>query len=53
LGYVPEILHFCESIMSGRPPQKGTLEESLEIVKLFEAYRTTPPATIATINQAG
>lgn len=50
LGYVPEILHFCDSLISGNPPQKGTLEASLEIMKLFEAYRNIPPATIATIN---
>ncbi|NOU68879.1 gfo/Idh/MocA family oxidoreductase [Paenibacillus sp. LMG 31461] len=51
LGYVPEVLHFCESILSGQPPQKGTLEASLEISKLFEAYRTTPEDTLATINE--
>ena len=52
LGYVPEVLHFCESILSGQPPRKGTLEESLEIMKLFEAYRTTPPGVVTTINLA-
>jgi predicted dehydrogenase len=51
LGYVPEVLHFCESILAGQPPQKGTLEESLEIVKLFEAYRNTPEGTAAVINE--
>lgn len=51
LGYVPEVLHFCESILEGRPPQKGTLEESLEIMKLFEAYRHTPEGTTAVINE--
>lgn len=51
LGYVPEVLHFCQSVLSGTAPTKGTLEESLEIVKLFEMYRTTPPNTVATINQ--
>ncbi|WP_222429942.1 Gfo/Idh/MocA family protein [Paenibacillus cremeus] len=51
LGYVPEVLHFCESILAGQPPQKGTLEESLEIAKLFEAYRTTPEGTKAVINE--
>lgn len=52
LGYVPEIVHFCQSVLSGTPPTKGTLEESLEIAKLFEMYRTTPAGTTATINQA-
>jgi predicted dehydrogenase len=50
LGYVPEVLHFCESILAERPPRKGTLEESLEIVKLFEAYNRTPPGEVAAIN---
>ncbi|RAP74330.1 Gfo/Idh/MocA family protein [Paenibacillus montanisoli] len=50
LGYVPEVLHFCESILAGRPPQKGTLEDSLEIMKLFEAYRSTPEGEKAVIN---
>lgn len=50
LGYVPEVLHFCESVLSGTPPQKGTLQESLEITKLFEFYRTTPAATVASLD---
>ncbi|WP_100010008.1 Gfo/Idh/MocA family protein [Lentibacillus sediminis] len=50
LGYVPEVLHFCEHILSNQPPKKGTLEESLEIIKLFEAYRYTPSGKIAAIN---
>lgn len=53
LGYVPEVLHFCQSVLAGRAPEKGTLEASLEIIKLFEAYRTTPPATVVMINQPG
>lgn len=39
LGYVPEILHFCESVQRGTPPQKGTLTDSLDIMRLYEAYR--------------
>ncbi|TDF98084.1 Gfo/Idh/MocA family protein [Paenibacillus piri] len=50
LGYVPEVLHFCESILNGQPPQKGTLEESLEIAKLFEAYRYSPEGSPIVIN---
>ena len=46
LGYVPEILHFCESIQTGEPPQKGTLADSLGIMRLFEAYRSTPSGTV-------
>ena len=52
LGYVPEVLHFCESVLAGTPPTKGTLEEVLEIAKLFDFYRTVPAGTVATINPA-
>lgn len=51
LGYVQEVLHFCESVLAGTPPTKGTLEQSLEIAKLFEAYCTTEPGMEAFINQ--
>jgi predicted dehydrogenase len=50
LGYAPEVIHFCESILTGRPPEKGTLKDSLEIAKLFEAYRDNPPGTLVTLN---
>ena len=46
LGYVPEILHFCESVRTGTPPWKGTLDDALAIMLLFEAYRTVPPGTV-------
>lgn len=39
MGYVPEVLHFCESVIENKPPVKGSLEASLQISKLFEAYR--------------
>ncbi|GHO87513.1 Gfo/Idh/MocA family protein [Dictyobacter formicarum] len=50
LGYVPEVLHFCESVLAGRAPEKGTLEQSLEIMKLFEAYRNTPAGEMAIVD---
>lgn len=50
LGYVQEVLHFCESVKANRPPTKGTLAASLEIAKMFEAYRTTPAGVRTTIN---
>ena len=39
LGYVPEILHFCESVLSDRPISKGTLADVRGIVELYELYR--------------
>lgn len=50
LGYVPEVLHFCECVLAGRAPEKGTLEDALEIMKLFEAYRKTPAGEMALVN---
>jgi predicted dehydrogenase len=50
LGYVQEVLHFCESVLTGTPPSKGTLEQSLEIAKLFEAYCTTEAGVETFIN---
>lgn len=46
LGYVPEILHFCDSVLRETPPQKGTLADSLEIMRLYEAYRRGEPGTV-------
>jgi hypothetical protein len=51
LGYVPEILYFCESVLNGQPPRKGDFTDSLEILKLFEGYRNTPPGTAAVLNR--
>ncbi|WP_163506944.1 Gfo/Idh/MocA family protein [Fodinicola acaciae] len=39
LGYVPELQHFCDAVRDGRPPEKGTLADSLAIMRLFDAYR--------------
>ncbi|WP_407272919.1 Gfo/Idh/MocA family protein [Radiobacillus sp. PE A8.2] len=51
LGYVQEVLHFCEAILEEKPLEKGTLQESLEILKLFEAYCTAEQGTLTTINE--
>ena len=42
LGYVPEILHFCDSVLAGTPPTKGTLQDAARIMALFEAFQRTP-----------
>lgn len=49
LGYVPEVLHFCDSVTNDRPPEKGTLSDSLEIMKLYELYRDLPAGVAGTI----
>lgn len=45
LGYVPELLHFCESVETGAAPTRGTLDDAAEVMRLFEAFRTAPEGT--------
>ena len=40
LGYAQEIRHFCQCVLDGRLPDRGTLDQVVEIMKLFEAYRS-------------
>lgn len=49
LGYVQEVVHFCTSVLSGRSPTKGTLDDALAIMRVFEAYQQTPPGTTVTL----
>lgn len=42
LGYVPEVLHFCDSVLADKPLEKGTLADVRRIVGLYELYRRTP-----------
>jgi predicted dehydrogenase len=51
LGYAPEVIHFCESLLAGRAPELGTLEDSLEIMKLYEALLTTEPGHAVIVNE--
>ncbi|WP_105385448.1 Gfo/Idh/MocA family protein [Neorhizobium alkalisoli] len=49
LGYVPEILHLTDAILSGGEITKGTLGVAREIMKLFEFYRHTDAGVVATL----
>ena len=49
LGYVQEVVHFCTSVQSGEPPAKGTLDDALAIMHVFEAYQRTPAGTTVTL----
>lgn len=49
LGYVPEVLHFCEAVIENRPLTKGTLDAALEIMKLFDFYRHTEAGVSAQV----
>ncbi len=50
LGYVPEVLHFCDAVLGGKQITKGTLSEAIEIMKLYDFYRTTDAGVSQTIN---
>lgn len=39
LGYAQETAHFAECIQNGTTPEKAHLQDTLEIAKLFEAFR--------------
>lgn len=39
LGYAPEIIHFTTRLLEGQGPEKGTLDDALEILRIYEAYR--------------
>jgi predicted dehydrogenase len=43
LGYAQEVQHFCDCVLEGRQPERGTLAQSLAIMKLYEAYRRAEP----------
>jgi predicted dehydrogenase len=42
LGYYNEIFHFCQQVLAGKPVTGGTLEQVLEIIRMFDAIRTHP-----------
>ncbi len=49
LGYVPEVLHFCEAVLDNKPLGKGTLDAAIEIMKLFDFYSHTKQGVSANI----
>lgn len=49
LGYLPEVLHFCEAVLADRPITKGTLATALEIMKLFDVYASAQHGVAVTI----
>lgn len=52
LGYVPEILHFCQAVQTGKQLTLGTLDQVDLIMALYEAYQDLPAGTVGQINPA-
>jgi hypothetical protein len=39
LGYAHEVIHFTSHLLEGKPPELGTLDDALELLKIYEAYQ--------------
>jgi predicted dehydrogenase len=39
LGYAPEVRHFTSRLLEGKGPEIGTLNDALELLKIYEAYQ--------------
>jgi predicted dehydrogenase len=39
LGYAPEVVSFTTRLLEGKGPERGTLDDALEILLIYEAYR--------------
>jgi predicted dehydrogenase len=46
LGYAGEIIDFCECILRGEKPAVAGLEDALEIMRVYEAYRQPDGAVV-------
>ncbi len=38
LGYAPEVIHFTTRLLEKKGPEYGTLDDALELMKIYEAY---------------
>jgi predicted dehydrogenase len=47
LGYYGEVNEFARSVLDGRPPAKGTLEQAWQATRIFEAFAEGPRRVIA------
>jgi hypothetical protein len=45
-GYAPSILAFVRAALGGPPLVRGTLEDALEVLHVFEALRNGPQGTV-------
>lgn len=46
LGYYGEVNEFARSVLDGRPPAKGTLEQAWQATRIFEAFAEGPKRVI-------
>jgi predicted dehydrogenase len=46
LGYYDEVAEFARSVLDGRPPARGTLDQARQVTRLMEAFADGPGTTI-------
>jgi predicted dehydrogenase len=39
LGYAPQVISFTTRLLEGKGPERGTLNDALEMMKIYEAYQ--------------
>ncbi len=47
LGYYNEVEEFAQSVLQGRPPANGTLQQAWQVTRIFEAFAEGPGRVIA------
>ena len=50
LGYVAEVLYFCECVLDNRPPRLANLDDTLAMMRWYECYRQ-PAGQVITITE--
>jgi predicted dehydrogenase len=50
LGYAPEVVSFTTRLLENKAPERGTLEDALELMRIYEAY-LLPDRTIHRIGE--
>ena len=46
LGYAPEVIYFCECVLAGTRPAYANLDDTLAMMRWYEAYRQPPGRVI-------
>jgi len=49
LGYVPEVLHFCDAVLGAAPLSLGTLDQVRQIMALYETYQRLPAGAVGRV----
>jgi predicted dehydrogenase len=53
LGYAPEVAYFAECVLAGRRPAYANLDDTLAMMRWYEAYRRPPGEVISIMDGAG